>query len=294
MKLATYVQAGEQCVGAVEGDTIAPICFGDEEACASSMLTVIERSRRSRIVINRHARVSLTHTRLLPPIPAPRRNIFCVGKNYGSHAREFEQSGFDTTPLEGSRDAPIIFTKTPESVIGDLEPIRLPTSVTRCLDYEAELAVIIGKPGYGISRDNAYDHVFGYSIINDITARDVQARHKQWILGKSLDRSSPMGPWIVTADEIGEKDLRIRCWVNDELRQDARRNQMIFDIPALIEVISSGTALQSGDIIATGTPAGVGAGLEPQRFLAPGDQVVIAISAIGKLTNPIIDAELEH
>jgi 2-keto-4-pentenoate hydratase/2-oxohepta-3-ene-1,7-dioic acid hydratase in catechol pathway len=162
----------------------------------------------------------------------------------------------------------------------------LPTVSTK-FDYEAELAVVIGRGGRGITRAQALDHVWGYTIVNDVTARDWQARHKQWFLGKSFDTFCPMGPWIVTADELHVGDLAVRCWVNGELRQNANTRDLIFDVPTLIETISAGITLFPGDIIATGTPAGVGVGFKPPKFLKPGDRVRIEIAGIGTLTNSV-------
>jgi 2-keto-4-pentenoate hydratase/2-oxohepta-3-ene-1,7-dioic acid hydratase in catechol pathway len=226
---------------------------------------------------------------LLAPITRPRRNIFCVGKNYRDHAREFTSSGFDSSAKnrdEAIPDAPIIFTKPPESVIGPNRPIIIP-AVSASIDYEAELAVVIGKRGRGISRNDAYKHVWGYTIINDVTARDWQARHKQWFLGKSFDTFCPMGPFVVTADELDPENLNIKCWVNGELRQSANTRDLIFDIPSLIETISAGITLYPGDVIATGTPAGVGIGFSPARYLVAGDEVRIDIDGIGSLLNGV-------
>jgi 2-keto-4-pentenoate hydratase/2-oxohepta-3-ene-1,7-dioic acid hydratase in catechol pathway len=234
--------------------------------------------------------VALSSVEVLAPIPRPPRNIFCVGKNYRAHAAEFTRSGFDSSAKNESEAipaAPIIFSKVPECVIANGEPIRYPQGVSEKLDYEAELAVVIGKGGRGISKDRAYDHVFGYMIANDVTARDLQARHKQWLIGKSLDGFCPMGPWLVTADEVDPADLSVRCWVNGELRQDAHTSQLIFDIPTLIETLSAGITLYPGDIIATGTPAGVGIGFDPPRFLASGDRVTIEITKLGRLSNVV-------
>lgn len=220
----------------------------------------------------------------------PGRNIMCVGKNYGDHVREFAQSGFDSSGGKGADaipEAPIIFTKTPETVIGPSEPIRIPHGLTEQVDYEAELAVVIGKGGRAIAREAAMGHVFGYTIVNDVTARDLQLKHRQWFLGKSIDGFCPMGPWIVTADELDPSGIAIQCRVNGELRQDATTADLIFDIPALIEAISAGITLRPGDVIATGTPAGVGAGFTPPRFLAAGDVVTIDIAGIGRLENPV-------
>ena len=221
----------------------------------------------------------------------PVRNIMCVGKNYGDHVREFAASGFDSSGGKGADaipEAPIIFTKTPETVIGPGEPIRIPHGLTDQVDYEAELAVVMGKGGRSIARENAMEHVFGYTIVNDVTARDLQLKHRQWFLGKSIDGFCPMGPWVVTADALDPADIAIKCWVNGELRQDANTADLIFDIPALIAAISAGIALKPGDVIATGTPAGVGAGFDPPRFLAPGDRVAIEVAGIGRLENPVV------
>ena len=235
--------------------------------------------------------VGLREVRVLPPIPKPARNIFCVGKNYHDHAQEFARSGYDTSAKPSASaipKAPIIFTKAPECVVGHLDSVRYPTGVSEQVDYEAELGVVIGKGGRSISPDQALDHIWGYTIINDVTARDLQARHQQWFLGKSMDTFCPMGPWIVTADEIRPDNLRVQCWVNGELRQDGQTKDLIFDVPTLIATISAGMTLNPGDIIATGTPAGVGIGFDPPRFLKPGDEVSIEISGIGRLTNRIV------
>jgi 2-keto-4-pentenoate hydratase/2-oxohepta-3-ene-1,7-dioic acid hydratase in catechol pathway len=234
--------------------------------------------------------IPLAEVTLLAPIPRPRRNVFCVGKNYREHAREFTGSGFDSSAAsvaDAIPDVPIVFTKVPESVIADGDPIILPAGVSEALDYEAELTVIIGKGGRGISRADALSHVFGYTIVNDVTARDWQGRHKQWFLGKSFDTFCPMGPVIVTAGALDVGNLRVRTWVNDELRQDANTADLIFDVPTLIETISAGITLYPGDVIATGTPKGVGIGFKPPRYLRAGDEVRIEIDGIGTLTNRV-------
>lgn len=230
---------------------------------------------------------SLTGVTFLPPL-TPTRNIMCVGKNYHAHAREFTKSGFDSSARntdEAIPTAPIIFTKPPETIIANNADIWYPEGVSDSVDYEAELGVIIGKCGRGISKKNALDHVFGYTIINDMTARDLQAKHKQWFIGKSLDTFCPMGPYIATADEVDITNLSVQCWVNGELRQNANTSDMIFDVPTLIETLSQGMTLQPGDVIATGTPAGVGIGFNPPRYLARGDEVAIEITGLGRLSN---------
>jgi 2-keto-4-pentenoate hydratase/2-oxohepta-3-ene-1,7-dioic acid hydratase in catechol pathway len=173
----------------------------------------------------------------------------------------------------------------PECVIGPYAEVRMPTDVSDQIDYEAELAIVIGRGGRNIRRDDAMDHIFGYTIVNDVTARDVQVRHQQWDLGKSFDTFCPMGPWVVTADELDGRDTRVRCWVNDELRQDAKTSDMIFDIPSLVETVSRGITLYPGDVIATGTPAGVGMGMQPPRWLRAGDTVRIEVDGIGSINN---------
>jgi len=230
----------------------------------------------------------LDDIRLLAPIIPP-RNVFCVGKNYRTHAREFEKSGFDTSSKAGEEipPFPVVFTKAPTSIIGDGDDIVSHASLTTQLDYEAELAVVIGVRGKHISRANAWSHVYGYTIVNDVTARDFQQRHRQWFLGKSMDTFCPMGPWIARASSIKPEEMAIRCHVNGELRQDSSPAHLIFDIPALIETISAGIELLPGDVIATGTPAGVGIGFDPPRFLRPGDRISISISGIGTLSNSV-------
>jgi 2-keto-4-pentenoate hydratase/2-oxohepta-3-ene-1,7-dioic acid hydratase in catechol pathway len=225
---------------------------------------------------------------LAAPVPRPRRNIFCVGKNYHEHAKEFASSGFDSSAAQGVVPKhPIIFSKVPESVIAHGDAVTIDRKVTAAIDYEAELAVIIGRGGRGIKRSDALEHVWGYTIVNDVTARDLQGLYSQWLIGKSQDTFCPMGPWAVTRDEIDLGDTPIRCWINDELRQDANTRDLIFDVPTIIETISAGVTLAPGDVIATGTPAGVGIGFNPPKYLAPGDVARIAIDGIGVLENMI-------
>ncbi|WP_198377042.1 fumarylacetoacetate hydrolase family protein [Neoroseomonas rubea] len=225
---------------------------------------------------------------LLAPIPRPAKNIFCVGKNYHEHAKEFANSGFDATAKEVVPEAPVVFSKPPTSVIGPNDPIPSFLDSTNSTDYEGEIAVVIGKGGRGISEADAYAHVFGYTIVNDVTARTLQHKHRQWILGKGIDGYCPMGPAIVTADAAGvPPKLSISTWVNGELRQRAPVEDLIFGIPTLIATISAAITLEPGDIIATGTPAGVGIGFSPPKFLKPGDRVRIEVPGIGVLENPV-------
>jgi 2-keto-4-pentenoate hydratase/2-oxohepta-3-ene-1,7-dioic acid hydratase in catechol pathway len=234
--------------------------------------------------------IALASVKLESPLPVPRRNVWCVGRNYHAHAKELQASVFKDSNTD-TKAWPIVFTKVPECVVGPTDDVHLPgAAVSEQIDYEAELAVIIGQGGKNISQADAMNHVFGYTVVNDVTARDVQMRHQQWDMGKSFDTFCPMGPWIVTADELDGTDTRVRCWVNGDLRQDARTQDLIFDIPTLIETCSRGITLLPGDIIATGTPAGVGMGLNPPSWLKHGDTVVIEIDGIGKLSNRFVDA----
>ena len=225
---------------------------------------------------------------ILAPIPRPTKNIFCVGKNYHEHAKEFASSGFDATAKEVVPEAPVVFSKPPTSVIGPQDPIPSFLDPTNSTDYEGEIAVVIGRGGRGIREAQAYAHVFGYTIVNDVTARTLQHRHRQWILGKGIDGFCPMGPAIVTADAAGTPPkLAISTWLNGELRQRAPIEDLIFGIPTLIATISAAITLEPGDIIATGTPAGVGIGFAPPKFLKPGDRVRIEVPGIGVLENPV-------
>ena len=225
---------------------------------------------------------------LLAPFPRPARNILCVGKNYHDHAREFQASGVDATGKEDIPDVPIIFTKWPNSVIGQGVPIPVENDYTDTTDYEGELTVVIGGGGRNIAAKDAYDHVYGYTIVNDVSARTLQNRHRQWFLGKSPDGYCPMGPCVLTADEVKDVGgMRLTTRVNDEVRQNALVSQLIFDIPTLIETISRVMTLEPGDLIATGTCAGVGIGFNPPKYLRKGDVVAVTIDPIGTLENPV-------
>lgn len=231
----------------------------------------------------------LTTDLLLAPVDQPRRNIFCVGKNYHEHAAEFAKSGFDTSAKAGelAPDFPVVFTKPASTVIGPNDKIPSHPGVSSQLDYEAEFAVVIGKAGRGIKKADAFKHVFGYTIVNDFTARDLQQKHRQWFIGKSLDGFCPMGPYVVTDDEVDATNLDIKCWVNGELRQNSNTSLLIFDIPTIIETLSAGMELQPGDVIATGTPAGVGIGFNPPKWVKTGDKIRIEVQGIGTLENSV-------
>jgi 2-keto-4-pentenoate hydratase/2-oxohepta-3-ene-1,7-dioic acid hydratase in catechol pathway len=239
---------------------------------------------------------SLDGVKLLAPIPSPPHNVMCVGKNYHAHAREFTKSGYDAgaTAADAIPEYPIIFTKPSSSISGPYDDIPLWPGLDGAVDYEAELAVVIGKGGRFISREKALDHVFGYTVINDVTDRDLQRIHKQWFLGKGIDGFGPMGPWITPANEVDVSNLRVICRVNGEVRQDCSTADLIFDVPSLIETISRSVTLSPGDVIATGTPVGVGIGFEPPRFLKDGDVVEVEISGLGTIRNTVRRAPAQH
>jgi 2-keto-4-pentenoate hydratase/2-oxohepta-3-ene-1,7-dioic acid hydratase in catechol pathway len=295
MKLATILLEGRPAVALV--DPSKGLFWSLEEAVpglpsriAGDMVAAIAHlGNVSSIAAPGVSGHTLDGARLLAPIPVPPHNIMCVGKNYRAHAREFTKSGYDSgaTAADVVPEHPIIFTKPSSSISGPFDDIPLWPGLDEAVDYEAELAVVIGKVGRFIPRERALEHVFGYTVMNDVTARDLQHRHKQWFLGKGIDGFGPMGPWITTADEIDLTNLRITCRVNGELRQDSNTADLIFDVPSLIETISRSVTLQPGDVIATGTPEGVGIGFDPPRFLKDGDQVEIEVAGIGAIRNRV-------
>lgn len=230
------------------------------------------------------ADAALKVARLLPPILPP-RNMICLGKNYHAHAEEFAAYSGEA---EDVPQAPIVFTKPVGALCGASDVITVDRQTTSALDYEAELGVVIGVGGARITADNAVRHIAGYTIVNDVTARDLQQRHRQWFLGKSLPSGTPVGPVVVSAGEFSDLESRsIRCWVNDELRQEAKLGEMIFGVAETIAVISHVFPLERGDLIAMGTPQGVGIGFQPPRFLQDGDRVICEIDGIGRLENVI-------
>ena len=230
--------------------------------------------------------VDVLNEEVRPKVPvAPPRNMFCLGKNYRDHAEEFASFAKED---ESVPSVPIVFTKPVGALCGARDDIVIDRSVTSQLDYEAELGVVIGLGGRAIRPQDARRHVAGYTVVNDVTARDLQRRHGQWFLGKSLPRATPVGPVVVPAEDVARlEDRWIRCWVNGELRQDARLGQMIFGVDDAIAQISSIVPLEAGDVIAMGTPSGVGVGFDPPRFLADGDVVVCEIEGVGRQENTV-------
>ncbi len=293
MRLVTFSDAQGTRIGVQDpaSDTIVDLAAGTRLPRDMTAFIALGRNglvRARRAVKSGEGRIPAASVKLHAPIPRPAKNILCVGKNYYDHAREFHSSGVDASGKEAVPEVPILFTKWPNSVIGPGEPIPSANDYTNSTDYEGELAVVIGEAGRNIAKQDAYGHVYGYTIINDVTARTLQNRHRQWFLGKSLDGFCPMGPCIVTADEVKDiGQLQLVTRVNGELRQSAYVSQLIFDIPALIETLSRVMTLEPGDLIASGTCAGVGIGFDPPRYLKPGDRVAISIEPIGTLENPV-------
>ncbi|HEY3248184.1 MAG TPA: fumarylacetoacetate hydrolase family protein [bacterium] len=287
MRIATYQVSRESKLGFVVNDSvvdIAALARRRKLRIPADMVALIE-TVPTRTLRQLHGdaqawasssrgSASLRRTRLLAPIPRPKKNIFCMGRNYAEHARE----GGVAPP-----DVPVFFTKPPTAVIGPGAEI-LHHAVTKALDYEVELAVVIGRRGRDIPAGDALDHVFGYTILIDATARDLQRRHQQWFKGKSLDTFAPMGPWIVHRSALPDPQaVRLTLRVNGEVRQDSSTSKMLFTVAQLIESLSAGMTLEPGDILATGTPEGVGMGFDPPRWLQVGDTVEADIEQIGEL-----------
>ena len=290
MRIATYRYQDQRHVGQVSADGQTVTAFDvPADVAEHGALRLIETVMAGGTLPALTTQtVAVADVKLEAPIPLPRRNIWCVGRNYHEHAKELSTSVFKDSNTN-TQAWPIVFTKVPECVVGPFDDVVLPgAAVSDQIDYESELAVIIGHGGKNIAAADAMKHIYGYTIVNDVTARDVQMRHQQWDMGKSFDTFCPMGPWLVTADELDGTHTRVRGIINGEQRQDGPTENMIFDIPTLIETISRGITLYPGDIIATGTPAGVGMGLKPPRYLKAGDVVRVEIDGIGHIENKFV------
>ncbi|MEM7668341.1 MAG: fumarylacetoacetate hydrolase family protein [Pseudomonadota bacterium] len=279
MKIAAFEYEGHTMVGQV-----------DETAQTVTVLEGLDGSNGIDAVIgsgnlSSGATLPFADIRLVAPFRGLSRRVFCVGKNYYDHVQETEAPEVRGT-VEPPK-LPVLFSKWPQAIIGPEDQIRYDPSVSVNLDYEVELTIVIGTGGRNIPAARAMDHVWGYTVLNDVTARDVQKRHNQWLLGKSQDTFCPIGPWAVTADEIDLGDCIVQTHVNGEERQHANTNLMIHDVPTIIETCSRGITLQPGDLIATGTPSGVGLGFTPPKFLTEGDEVVCSIQGIGSLRNTV-------
>lgn len=290
MKLITFKTDNTVCAGFIDGDD-AVICVEG----SSAMTAVRDIIAGGDTAINTWktkavsaARQKLSDVTLMAPMPELVRDVFCVGKNYYAHAREFHSSGYDTGSTEEVPSAPVIFTKATTSLVGPGDIVRGSLDPTGSVDYEGELGVVIGKRASQITKQNAFDVVFGYVALNDVTSRDLQQRHNQWVIGKGIDTFCPMGPWIATADEVKDvTTLKLETHINGELRQQATLADLVFDIPTLIETLSSYITLLPGDVIATGTPVGVGIGFTPPKYLVAGDRMDVSITGLGVLTNTV-------
>ena len=277
MILGTFLSKDRQFVGIVKGETIFATAYTDVQ----ELIKAGEKAD-----LNSVGEYHFSELELLSPIPNPDRDIICLGINYAAHA--VESARFENKAFGGERPCPIYFSKRVDTAVPHNGIVDGHFDIVDSLDYEAELAVIIGKTAKNVKPENAFDYVFGYTILNDISARNLQTAHKQWYLGKSLDAFTPIGPYIVTADEFSNPPaLAIKSYVNGELRQNSCTDKLIFDIPYIIADLSRGMTLQPGTIISTGTPDGVGMGFVPPRFLQKGDEVICEIEGIGKLRNII-------
>ena len=288
MKLITF-RHNEKVKAGVQTDNDMVIVKDESPGARNAIRNFIESEQPISSWDNGISAINLDEIELLAPIPEPRRNIFCVGKNYFAHAKEFNNSGFDSSTKEEVPSVPVIFTKATTAVTGPNAPIISSNDPTNSVDYECELCFIVKKKAHKVSKAQAFEYIFGYTILNDVTSRHLQKKHNQWFLGKSLDSFAPLGPAIISADAIPEiTDATISTLVNGELRQKAKIADLIFDIPTLMETLTATMTLLPGDIVATGTPAGVGLGFEPPKFLKAGDSVTISVDGIGVLTNPVI------
>lgn len=291
MRLVTFEDGSGIRFGVLEGESIRDVVTKDSDL-PIALLDVIrggdETLERIGQALPAAPTRPLADVRLLAPVPEPAGDVIAVGRNYHEHAQEFTDSGFDASEKSVVPSSPVIFTKARSSVIGPGAPIVTSNDPTRTTDYEGEFGLVIGKETRSVSPSDVFDHIFGYTIINDVTARELQSRHVQWFVGKSPDTFCPMGPCIVTADELTDlSTTELRTTVNGEIRQAFSLSDMIFDIPTLVATLSEVMTLQPGNLIATGTGPGVGIGFDPPRFLEPGDMVEINVDGIGTLSNPV-------
>ena len=291
MKFLTYKHGGETAVGVLkqDGTEVVPVNYlGCTALDMNGFLQQLTEKKLEKLERNKELMqgIPLEEVQLLAPIPYPKQDVICLGINYYAHAEEAAR--FHDEAFGGERPVSIYFAKRVNRAVADGEPIDGHLDIVDSLDYEVELAVVIGKDAKNVAEEDAFSYVFGYTILNDMSARNLQTAHKQWYFGKSLDDFTPIGPWIVTKDEFENPPaLPIRSYVNGELRQDSNTGLMINGVAKVISQLSQGMTLQAGTIIAMGTPAGVGMGFQPPKFLQAGDVVTCEIAGIGKLTNEI-------
>jgi 2,4-diketo-3-deoxy-L-fuconate hydrolase len=291
MRFATVELDGAERVAVIEGEDVVPlpVRYGDLVALIEGGQSVLDAVRNELPVL---PRVTLDGVRLLAPLRRFRRDILCTGWNYWDHFHESrgKREGQDVDAPEH----PTFFTKAPDTAIGPYDDIAYDPAISAKWDYEAELAVVIGLRGRSIPEEKALDHVWGYTLANDISQRDLQRAHGgQWLKGKSIDRTMPLGPWVVTPDELGDpQDVHLQCLLNGEVMQDASTSQMAYSVARLISELSFGMTLHPGDLLLTGTPAGIGNAREPQVFLAEGDEIVVQSNRIGELRNHLARTDL--
>lgn len=287
MRLVTYRDESGVHVGALRDETVVALDVPDmlalidsgEEGVAAAR-AALERAQTTQ---------PLSAVRLLAPIPRPRQNIVCLGMNYVAHAIESDRARGREPKLP---EHPVFFTKAVTTVCGPDDDIPFDPRVSEQLDYEVELAFVVGRGGKNIAREDALSHIFGYTILNDVSARDIQNQHQQFFKGKSLDYTAPTGPYLVTADEIPNPGtLAIRLRLNGVTRQDSNTNDLIFDIPTIIAILSRGMTLEAGTIVSTGTPGGVGFGRTPPEYLRSGDVMEAEVEGIGVLRNRVVAVE---
>jgi 2-keto-4-pentenoate hydratase/2-oxohepta-3-ene-1,7-dioic acid hydratase in catechol pathway len=284
VRIAAVRHGGAARLGVVDGDTVAllPLSIGDLVDVVQGGVTALDEIRR--LATQSRERIALATAQLLPPVGRFGRDILCTGWNYWDHFEEgFGRREGQDVPRP---DHPTFFTKRPDTVIGPYDPIAFDPALSPQWDYEAELAVVIGRTGRNIAAADAMDHVWGYCLANDVSLRSVQRAHGgQWLKGKSVDGTMPIGPWVVTADELDWRDVTLQCLVDGEILQDASTRLMAFDLPTLIAEASAGMTLHAGELFLTGTPAGVGNARTPQRFLKAGEEVVVRGTGLGELRN---------
>lgn len=288
MKFVTYNFDGKEYTGVLNADETAVIPASELGVNANNMIDLIEKLGGKLPTVPENAKsIELSKVKLEAPIPEPRQDVICLGLNYRDHAEEATRAD---AVFDVQRGDAVYFSKRLQRAVAPNDKIDGHFDICDSLDYEVELGVVIGKDAKNVKASEAGDYIFGYTIINDVSARNLQTRHKQWYFGKSLDDFTPMGPCILSAEEIGPMpELNIRCYVNGEKRQDSNTRMMIFDIPYIIEELSAGMTLKAGTVIATGTPSGVALGMDPsvQVYLKSGDVVRCEIEEIGVLENTI-------
>lgn len=290
MKLLTYSINGVDKVGVIGfDDSVLDISLaGIYKKDMNDLIVTSTKDELSKLreLSQKSGGLNLKNITKRAVIPHPLQDVICLGINFMEHA--VESYNFKKIKFDGKREYPVYFSKRVNEAVANGGTILSHSDITKSLDYEAELALIISKDAKNVSKDKALEYVFGWSIINDISSRDIQNKHKQWYYGKSLDRSLRFGPWIVTSDELDVSSLDIKSFVNGELRQNSNTSKLIFDAAYVISDLSKGMTLKAGTIISLGTPSGVGMGFTPPKFLNSGDEIVCFIEGIGELKNIIL------